>query len=586
MLVTMLIVLPLFFAFIVLLPSVKTRNVLTIAFVMILAGLSVTIATSFSDGTQIIIPHAMHNLFILIDAIVLLYFLYEGVIKKHSLVIIFAVIQIVLYAVVLYLPTTLGSYDIFVDTLTSTMYLVINIVGGLIIIYALEYIQSEAFSVFKKNAFIALLFFFLAVMNFIVSANNIEIFFLLFELTTLCSFILISYRQDKTSINNALSALWVNQMGGVAILVALIMSITHYNTLYFDKLLLHIESFYMLPLLLLAVAALIKGASIPFDKWLLGAMVAPTPVSAILHSATMVKIAPYLIIRLSESMNEFVSLGITLLGSFVFFSASLLALSKDYLKEILGLSTIALLALMMSLAAIGTPEAVDAALLLIVFHAISKALLFLQVGILEKLFNLKYVSNINNLINDAPLVVFFIIVGFASLSLPPFAAFVGKLIAFELVIEKIVDNPLYVFSLIFMALGSVFLTLLYFKLLTKLLAKDSDKKRTKVIEISKFYTVPSFILVVLLMVGIYINYDMKLLSDLEIMIPLLLIVLLFIAFFKLLFKNAHRVKEYHCGEKDEVVLSMYYFELPSFWEKMIKFITLIAIVFLFIGVLS
>lgn len=93
------------------------------------------------------------------------------------------------------------------------MLLVINIVGGLIIFYALKYIDSEEFSQIKKNSFIALLFFFLCVMNLIVSTNSIEVFFLCFELTTLCSYLLIRYRGDKKSKKNALRALWMNQIG-------------------------------------------------------------------------------------------------------------------------------------------------------------------------------------------------------------------------------------------------------------------------------------------------------------------------------------------------------------------------------------
>jgi len=434
---TILIIAPIFFAFIVLISEHKIRDIFSIVFVALLGFLSITEILSPSSDLELVLPHFMHTLFIVIDVILFVYFFWQGLVKNNALVRIFAILQILLFTLVMFLSPTLISNDIVIDNVSRVMYLVINIVGGVIIIYALGYIESEEFSKIKKNTFIAMLFFFLSVMNFIVSTNNIEMFFLLFELTTLCSYVLIAYRGDEVSNNNALKALWMNQIGGVAILLALLASITMYNTLYFDILIKNIDATYLLPVAFLAIAAFVKGASIPFDKWLLGAMVAPTPVSAILHSATMVKIAPFLMLKLSPALDNGASMTITLFGTFVFASASMLALSKDYFKEILGLSTIALLGLMMALAAIGSEESITACLVLIVFHAISKALLFFQAGILEKVNHLKYVKDINGLVNHSPMLVFFIIIGFASLTLPPFGAFIAKFMAIESIASEI-----------------------------------------------------------------------------------------------------------------------------------------------------
>ena len=584
MIQSFLIIAPIFFAFVVMVAGLRLRDFFTVAFVLVLAVLSVFSVTSETLLYESETSHLFHNIFIAMDSLLLLYFFIQGYLLKNRLVSGLSITQIILYSIVLYLSPTLTSSDILVDNLSSMMFLIINIVGGVIIIYALKYIESEDFTRLKKNGFIAMLFFFLAVMNFIVSTNNIEIFFMLFELTTLCSYILIGYRGDKVSTQNALKALWMNQVGGVAILLALIFSITHYDTIYFDILIANIDGDYLFPIALLAIAAFVKGASIPFDKWLLGAMVAPTPVSAILHSATMVKIAPYLMLKLAPAMSGFVSLTITLLGTFVFFSASLLALSKDYFKEILGLSTIALLALMMALASIGSEPATLACMIFIVFHAISKALLFLQAGILEKSFHLKYVNDINGLINHSPLVVFFIIVGFASLTLPPFGAFIAKFMAIESVADMINVNPLYAIALVFMALGSVFLTLLYFKVVTKLFAKDMDKKQERV-RISNYYLIPSFLLVGMLLLGIYVSFSMEFLTSLEIMIPTILIIGVPLLFTFVVFKKAHRVKEYCCGEKDELELSMYYFEIPSSYKKTISLVALFLMLILVLGVM-
>jgi ech hydrogenase subunit A len=218
-------------------------------------------------------------------------------------------------------------------------------------------------------------------MNLIVIANSILLFFFLFEMTTLASYLLIAFRNDEVSRANALQALWMNQIGGVVILLGALVAIIGFKTVMFDTLLQSSGGMVLFSIALLSMAALIKGASIPFEGWLLGAMVAPTPVSAMLHSATMVKIAPYLILKLAPALAvSMVGSLISIIGALVFVAASYLALSRSVLKEILGYSTVALLGLMMALAAIGTEESIALAMALMLFHALSKALLFSRQG--------------------------------------------------------------------------------------------------------------------------------------------------------------------------------------------------------------
>ena len=571
------ILVPLLFSFTLPFSSVRIRNTLTYFYILFLSFLALT-SFSITNVTLFNLDHIYHNIFKVLDVLLLLFFFYVGFKYKNKLVSILAFFQFILYLFVLTLDPMLLSSDILVDKISSTMLLVINIVGGIIIIYALKYIQSEDFKDCKKNMFIAILFFFLCVMNLIVTTNNLEIFFFAFELTTLCSYLLIRYREDDISIKNSLQALWMNQIGGIAILFALILSIIYYDTIYLDLLLKSIDDMFLLPLGFLIIASFVKAASIPFDKWLLGAMVAPTPVSAILHSATMVKIAPYLILKIAPAFSPILATVVIFSSSFVFMGASFLALSKDYFKEILGLSTIALLALMMAIASFGTPEAINIALILIVFHAISKALLFLQAGILEKQYHLKYLQDINDLTSKSKLVVFFILIGFASLTLPPFGAFISKFTMIELMVSQIEQNILYLGSLIFILMGSVFLTLLYFKVATKLLTqtKNQDMQNEP---ISPVYKYTSLSLVGLLFIGIYISYINNFLTPVEILIPTVILILTFVLLYFSNFKKAHIVKEYNCGEKDEISLSAYYFKID---DKYLKYIKTISIVLIFI----
>ena len=580
--VEFLIISPLLFAVVVLFGNIKVKYIVSIVFVLLLSFFAMM--QFLSDRVvSFSLPHSFHQAFIVVDTVLLTYFLYQGFKQKDLKVFVLALVQIVLYFFVISLVPNENINDILVDHISSFMYLIINIVGGIIIIYAIKYIQSEEFSRFKKNLFIATLFLFLSVMNLIVSTNNIELFFLAFELTTLFSYILIQYRKDDLSIVNSLRALWMNQIGGVAILLSLLFSIYEYQTVYFSILLKNIDPAYLLPIALLVIAAFVKAATIPFNSWLLGAMVAPTPVSAMLHSATMVKISPYLILKISPSFSEYLSIAVSLFGGFVFLTATLLALSKDYFKEILGLSTIALLALMISLAAINTPESIQACMMLIFFHAVSKALLFLQAGVLEKVYHIKYIDKIDNFSQTAPWTLFFILMGFISLTLPPFGAFIGKFLAIQAISAQIQSNPLNIVLLLFVASGSVVLTLLYFKIVTKLFAKDANKYSFDKEVLPKTYFFTSLSLVFILIIGLFVVFNFTLFSTFSIIVPALLILIVPFLFYAFKIRNADRVKEYHCGEKDEFQVAVYYFGINKKYQNLIMAISIAALCLIIFG---
>jgi ech hydrogenase subunit A len=320
-----------------------------------------------------------------------------------------------------------------------------------------------------------------------------------------------------------------------------------------------VDDSFLIPIVFLVIAAYVKGAAFPFQNWLLGAMVAPTPVSAILHSATMVKIAPFLILKLSPAFSEDLSVMISLFGTFAFVGASVMAFNRDFFKEVMGLSTIALLSLTMALSAIHIDEARYAAITIMIFHAISKALLFLQAGILEKKYHLKYISQIDTLAQIAPRTLFFIIIGFASLTLPPFGAFLGKFLAIEALTKALSINPLYIFTLLGIIIGSVFLVILYFKILTKLLSKEPFKNPKKE-DLAFKYRLSSNLLFACLIVGVFIRSGLE---AYEVAIPITLIFIAPFLFRFLSFKNAPRVNEYNCGEKAEFEVGVFNYSLSS-----------------------
>ena len=348
----------------------------------------------------------------------------------------------------------------------------------------------------------------------------------------------------------------------------------------------------------------------PFSKWLLGAMVAPTPVSALLHSSTMVKIAPFLILRISPAIHGTpVATVIICLTAFVFLVAAIGALSQDNFKRILAHSTISLLGLMILMAAIGSPIAVVASLILIMFHGISKCMLFLNAGILERVFHLKESSDMEKLGETGPFTALVVAIGFMSLLLPPFGAFIGKWFSIETLGSSLHYNKL-VFALVLVAIatGGAILSLLYFKVLGLLIARKGIKDEIKFEKTKPLYSTNIFILIVLIMLGVLsfpwlmsgyfapvaaaasrlaVNVEMVgtsiLLGSAKLpLIPMLIAFLLLpmtlVLAMVIKFKNVDRVKEYACAEKIDYRFSSFYFSV----DKATPYFVGIGIAFFFV----
>ena len=593
---------------VLILPKSLSR-ILIIATSFILSGISLYLFITLNEPYHFGVPHYMNEVVTSADMMLLLYFGWVAIRRKSWLVGLMSILQL---GALLYLLTIIPRVDemqFMVDKLSVFMFLLINVISSLISIYSLQYIDEEDCSAFRKKYFLSILFWFIAVMNLIVSSDNMEYFFLFFELTTLASFLLIEFRKDETSVKNALTALWMNQMGGLAILVAIFFITNNgYGAATFSNLLAHSSaSGILLPLALFSIAALIKGAQMPFSKWLLGAMVAPTPVSALLHSSTMVKIAPFIILRLSPALKDtpVASVVIALTG-FVFVAAAIGALSQDNFKRILAHSTIALLALMIMMGAVGTPVTLVASLTLIFFHGISKCMLFLNAGILERVFHFKQASDMDKLGETGPFTSFVITIGFMSLLLPPFGAFIGKWFSIETMGTLALHQKLLgALVIVAIACGGAVLSLLYFKVLGLLIARTGNQDKIKFEKTKPLYNGTMYILLGLIILSVlsfpflmtdyFVPVASQTLSlpiavategwNLHIGSMTLPIVPLLIAFFLLpvtiilamfiRFKNVDRAKEYMCGEKINYSFSSFYFST----DKATPYFSIIGILF-------
>ena len=134
----------------------------------------------------------------------------------------------------------------------------------------------------------------------VVFANNLVWLFFFWEVTTACSFLLIGYTRDPEATRNAFRALELNLIGGIGFVIALCILVYSVGTVEMDKLFAISKFAALAPVALMSIAGLTKAAQLPVCDWLLGAMVAPTPVSALLHSSTMVKAGVYLALSASS----------------------------------------------------------------------------------------------------------------------------------------------------------------------------------------------------------------------------------------------------------------------------------------------
>jgi len=355
------------------------------------------------------------------------------------------------------------------DKFTLIMALINGLVGGGICLYALGYMREyhgESHREIKDRRpfFFGLLFIFVSAMFGIVFSNNLLWLFFFWEITTLCSFFLIGYTRTDEARNNALRALVMNLAGGLAFAGAVVWTFQRTGSLELEVLITSGRSLVLLPAAFLCFAGITKAAQLPFSNWLLGAMVAPTPVSALLHSSTMVKAGVYLVLRMAPVISgTWVGLLVALVASITFVFGSFAAITARDAKRVLAWSTVANLGLIVLCGGIGTYAAVWAGVLLIVFHAIAKCLLFLCVGLVEHRTHSRDIESMSGLILNMPKVAIMMLIGMAGMFLAPF----GMLISKWAVLKAVVDA--YPSLSVFIVFGSAATLFFWVKWMGKLL---------------------------------------------------------------------------------------------------------------------
>ena len=388
-----------------------------------------------------------------------------------------------------------------VDWLTVLMCVIIAFIGGFICIYTVGYMKGyhhhhkEVKD--RQPFFFSMLFLFLAAMFGLVLSQNLVWIYFFWEITSVISFLMIGYTQSDEAVNNSFCALWMNLLGGLGFAVAIALMAQLHGTL---QLLEVVNIGALLPLMCLSLAGMTKSAQLPFSTWLLGAMVAPTPSSALLHSATMVKAGVYLLIRISPALEgNLVGIIVSSIGGFTFIMASMMAIAQNDAKKVLAFSTISNLGLIVACSGIGVEETVWAAVFLMVFHAVSKSMLFQSVGATENTLGSRDIEDMHGLIIRVPKLAYIMGIGIAGMYLAPFGMLISKWLALKAFVDS--GNVILVLCI---AYGSATTMFYWTKWLAKLLCYHIPRDTVKDVTRKDEYISMSFHAIVMLLLCLFL----------------------------------------------------------------------------------
>nr|YP_002735090.1 NADH dehydrogenase subunit 5 [Saldula arsenjevi]ABZ02132.1 NADH dehydrogenase subunit 5 [Saldula arsenjevi] len=318
-------------------------------------------------------------------------------------------------------------------------------ISSMVILYSYSYMFNDV----NSNRFLFLVMMFVISMLMMIMSPNLMSILLGWDGLGLVSYLLVIYFQNNKSYNAGMITILTNRIGDVAILISIswMMNFGSWNFLYY----LCIPDFWVFYLFLLIVlAAFTKSAQIPFSSWLPAAMAAPTPVSALVHSSTLVTAGVYLLIRFSNLIAFFDCKFFVFVGVLTMFMSGLGAMFEYDLKKIIALSTLSQLGLMMSILFLGYPLM---AFFHLLTHAFFKALLFLCAGlIIHVMGDSQDIRHMGSSVVYLPFTcTCFCISNFSLCGFPFLSGFYSK----DLILETLVMNSynLFLYSLFLISIG-------------------------------------------------------------------------------------------------------------------------------------
>ncbi|WP_413376689.1 Na+/H+ antiporter subunit A [Alkalihalobacillus sp. 1P02AB] len=345
-----------------------------------------------------------------------------------------------------WVPSLGVNFTVYIDGLSLLFLLLISGIGSLVVLYSIFYLSK---STEKLNNFYVYLLMFMGAMLGVVISDNLIVLYIFWELTSLASSLLISYwfTREKSTYG-ALKSMLITVFGGFAMLAGFSLLYVMTGTFSIREIIASVDlvvssSLFLPAMLLILLGAFTKSAQFPFHIWLPDAMEAPTPVSAYLHSATMVKAGIYLVARLTPifgGASEWFWL-LTGFGLLTLIWGSVSAVRQKDLKSILAFSTVSQLGLIMSLLGVGsaaiyyadTPEPayfafpIMVAIFHLINHATFKGSLFMAVGIIDHETGSRDIRKLGGLMTIMPITFTVSLIGLASMAgLPPFNGFLSK----------------------------------------------------------------------------------------------------------------------------------------------------------------
>nr|WP_243145870.1 NADH-quinone oxidoreductase subunit L [Clostridium chromiireducens] len=379
---------------------------------------------------------------------------------------------------------------VLIDPLTAIMLLIVTFIGLLVEIYSLGYMKGESgFSRFFAN----LSLFSSSMLGLVISNNYFQMFFF-WELVGLCSYLLIGFYYERPSAVNANKKAFVaNRVGDFGFLIGMLCLFMAFGTFNFRELAVNIPAYedvaYLTIIALLIFAGPVaKSAQFPLHVWLPDAMEGPTPVSALIHAATMVAAGVYLLARgyiLFSSLSE-VSLVIAYIGGITAFMAGTIALVQRDLKRILAFSTMSQLGYMVMAMGVG---GFTSGVFHLTSHAFFKALLFLGAGSIIHAIGVQDIFKMGGLIKKMKITSITFIIASLSLSgIPPLAGFFSK----DEILTVTYEHG-YIF-LYYLGLATAFLTAFYMSRLVFVVFFGEEREKHSVHKIPWCMTMPLIIL--------------------------------------------------------------------------------------------
>lgn len=361
-----------------------------------------------------------------------------------------------LYETVSWIPSLGIDFTVAIDGFSLLFGLLITGMGALVVLYSIYYLSKE-----KEEAlhnFYVYLLLFMGAMLGVVFSDHLLVLYVFWELTSIASFLLIAYWYErKASRKGALKALLITVTGGFfmlagIILLAMMGDSYSIRELIAQKSVLMTHPYFIPSMVLLLIGAFTKSAQFPFSIWLPDAMEAPTPVSAYLHSATMVKAGIYLVARFSPLFG---GTGlwfwlVSVVGLITLLYGSWTAIKQTDLKALLAYSTVSQLGLVMSLLGVGSlafyyeegplftifATALFATIFHLFNHSVFKGSLFMVVGIIDLGTGTRDIRRISGLLQLMPVTfTVAVISGFSMAGLPPFGGFLSKEMFFQSMVD-------------------------------------------------------------------------------------------------------------------------------------------------------